>query len=334
MPQVSVIPEGVNRPDGMFTEAELRRHYAQVSARLWPTPRPEPIPAPIEPEPEVCPDRSKERVWLPIAGSKYAVSSHGEVRHIGSDTLRKLQTAANGYLMVGFWANRKVVFRTVHSLVVEAFIGPRPEGMEIRHLDGNRTNNHLQNLTYGTKVENAADRERHGNTRRGENNGNAVLSDTDADFIRAAYRAGMGTQYELADMFGVSQAQVNNIVLGKQRKGPPAVDVPRVTLARIFATVADYYGVPMRELKSERRQRTATRARQLGMYLARELTLASFPQIARAGGRGDHTTAIHACQAIAERMKHDAALMADASAIRAYLEAPTPANENTEATFS
>jgi hypothetical protein len=322
MTDVSVIPSGVNRPDGMFTESELRLHYAQVSARLWPAPRRDPLP-PAEAAPEVVPAPAIEpAVWLPVVGSNYVVSSKGEMRHVLSYALRKLQKAQNGYLMVGFWLNRKWVFRTIHSLVAEAFIGPRPDGMQVRHLDGDRTNNHLINLSYGTPVENAADRERHGNTARGENNGNAALKDTDADFIRAAYRAGM---------FGISQAQVSNIVLGKQRKGPPAVDLPKVTLARIFATVADYYGVPMRELKSERRERAATRARQLGMYLARELTPASFPQIARAGGRADHSTAIYACQAVAERMRHDATLAADASAIRAHLSAPAPANENAEA---
>jgi hypothetical protein len=51
MPQVSVIPEGVNRPDGMFTAA-LSRHYGAVRTRLWDTPPPRPAPKPVLAEPE------------------------------------------------------------------------------------------------------------------------------------------------------------------------------------------------------------------------------------------------------------------------------------------
>lgn len=47
-------------------------------------------------------------------------------------------------------------------LVGEAFLGPRPDGLETRHLDGNPANNSARNLRYGTKSENAQDRVRHG----------------------------------------------------------------------------------------------------------------------------------------------------------------------------
>jgi hypothetical protein len=57
--------------------------------------------------------------------------------------------------------NRRHVFR-VHSLVMLAFVGERPEGLETRHLDGNKTNNALSNLQWGTPGENALDKVRHG----------------------------------------------------------------------------------------------------------------------------------------------------------------------------
>jgi hypothetical protein len=50
----------------------------------------------------------------------------------------------------------------VHALVLSAFVGPRPPGLEIRHLDGNPRHNDLSNLAYGTTSENARDRVRHG----------------------------------------------------------------------------------------------------------------------------------------------------------------------------
>jgi hypothetical protein len=68
----------------------------------------------------------------------------------------------NGYLLVGLHHHRRQTTRTVHSLVAEAFIGPRPAGQQIRHLDGDPVNNHLGNLRYGTGAENARDQVRHG----------------------------------------------------------------------------------------------------------------------------------------------------------------------------
>src|SRR5699024_9822191 len=50
----------------------------------------------------------------------------------------------------------------VHSLVAESFIGARPEGMEVCHSDGNKTNNHVANLRFGTSSDNELDKVRHG----------------------------------------------------------------------------------------------------------------------------------------------------------------------------
>lgn len=147
----------------------------------------------------------------------YLASREGHVKHIRADRPRYPFVSAKGYCYVGFRMNGKNHNRTVHTMVAEAFIGPRPEGADIRHLDGNPANNHIENLTYGTKAENMADRERHGRTRRGESNGNARLPDEDADEIRRLYAEKKANQYELAAQFDISQAQVNNIILRKQR---------------------------------------------------------------------------------------------------------------------
>jgi len=55
--------------------------------------------------------------------------------------------------------------RFVHRLVLETFVGPRPHGMEARHLDGDRTNNRVENLRWGTRKENVADAIKHGTFR-------------------------------------------------------------------------------------------------------------------------------------------------------------------------
>lgn len=57
-------------------------------------------------------------------------------------------------------AGREVTVR-IHSLLALAFIGPRPEGQEVRHVNGDRTDCRLANLAYGTRSENCLDREQH-----------------------------------------------------------------------------------------------------------------------------------------------------------------------------
>lgn len=56
----------------------------------------------------------------------------------------------------------------IHKIVAELFIGPCPEGQLVRHLDDNRENNHVSNLTYGTYSDNTQDAIRNGKIRRGD----------------------------------------------------------------------------------------------------------------------------------------------------------------------
>lgn len=167
--------------------------------------------------------------WRTIPSEpRYKVSSDGLVQFAGSSQPRKPYICTRGYQYVGYLCDGKRRTRTIHRMVAEAFLGSCPEGCEVRHLDGNPSNNSLSNLAYGTKRENAADREAHGRTARGEKNGNAKLSDALASEIRDAYAAGGLTQYDLAHRYGISQAQVNNIVLHKQRimERAPVDEVP------------------------------------------------------------------------------------------------------------
>ena len=109
-------------------------------------------------------------IWCAIPGyDGYEVSALGEVRSwrpcrdMPTPHLLRLQKGGRGYPIVrmrrsdGAWRTH-----TVHSLVMRTFVGPRPKNMEIRHLDGDRWNNTLRNLAYGTTSENAQDRVAHG----------------------------------------------------------------------------------------------------------------------------------------------------------------------------
>jgi hypothetical protein len=148
----------------------------------------------------------------------YLASDDGQVRWEKGAPRKPYLDKKTGYFYVGFVIGGKRYTRTVHVLVAETFLGPRPPGAQVRHLDGNGGNNRPSNLAYGTAKENAADRERHGTTARGNRSGTAIIDDATVDFIRLLYAAKKAHQYQLAALFRISQAQVNNIVLGKQRR--------------------------------------------------------------------------------------------------------------------
>lgn len=87
----------------------------------------------------------------------YAIGEDGEVLsfHKGKITFRKRQlNKDSGYLHVGLRNSNGWKIFKVHFLVAQAFIGDRPQGMVIDHIDGNKLNNHYTNLHYCTQKEN------------------------------------------------------------------------------------------------------------------------------------------------------------------------------------
>ncbi|WP_026975637.1 chromosomal replication initiator protein DnaA [Alicyclobacillus contaminans] len=84
------------------------------------------------------------------------------------------------------------------------------------------------------------------------------------------------------------------------------VDRPRViTVNQIQKVVGDHFGLKVDELKAKKRTKNVAFARQVAMYLTRELTDLSLPKIGDAFGGRDHTTVIHACEKISEEMSKD-----------------------------
>ena len=81
-----------------------------------------------------------------------------------------------------------------------------------------------------------------------------------------------------------------------------------ITLEDVQDVVARRFQVKVSELKSKRRTKTVVHPRQIAMYLSRELTAASFPEIGRAFGGKDHTTIIHACRQIEKALEKDPSL--------------------------
>lgn len=120
-----------------------------------------------------------------------------------------------GYYRVRMIANDgKRHSRRIHSLVAAAFLPPRPFGHEVRHLDGDKSNNSIDNLAWGTPKQNAADRDAHGTTARGERNGMARLTEDAVRKVRQLRAAGY-LYREIEEVTGVSRLHAQKIATGK-----------------------------------------------------------------------------------------------------------------------
>ncbi|ATN90865.1 HNH endonuclease [Gordonia phage Lysidious] len=115
--------------------------------------------------------------WLPVPGwdGFYEVSDQGRIRsvdrvirrgngspqHIGPRILAA-NPRPSGHLCVRLYRNGRGVGMDVHTAVLTAFVGPRPDGHEACHSNGDATDNRLTNLRWDTRSENNFDRVRHG----------------------------------------------------------------------------------------------------------------------------------------------------------------------------
>lgn len=123
-------------------------------------------------------DAMPEERWLPVVGyeSSHKVSDLGRVRsldrivHVTGQSPRRRRgtvltqhlSPSTGYFTVTLASAGETRTRAVHRLVAEAFLGPCPVGMEVLHGPRRGRDNHLDNLSYGTKRANALDKRRDG----------------------------------------------------------------------------------------------------------------------------------------------------------------------------
>jgi len=169
-----------------------------------------------------------KEVWKPVPGWEgvYEVSNHGRIkslpRHrvLAARILSQCRTP-KGYVQVNLRCAGRVRHREVHRLVLEAFVGPCPEGMQCCHNDGDPSNNRLENLRWDTPQANSRDQYRHNPARGalcsqpGESNPIAKLSAKQVRCIREEYARGGITQRELGERFGVTHGAISLIIRGK-----------------------------------------------------------------------------------------------------------------------
>jgi len=111
-------------------------------------------------------------IWKKVVGdNRYSVSNLGRVRRDAAakgaqagkiiKPTHDIRLAANGKTKAVRVNRTGFPTTTVHKLVMAAHVGPRPEGLEVCHIDGDATNNRLDNLRYGTNLSNKDDSRRH-----------------------------------------------------------------------------------------------------------------------------------------------------------------------------
>jgi len=167
--------------------------------------------------------------WRPVVGweDSHEVSTFGRLRSVervvhaaDGRTIRYAsrlfapKPSANGYIYAKLRYGSKCLLRTVHSLVAAAFLGPRPDGADVCHLDHDKQNNCASNLKYDTRSENMLDSYADGRLPVGDAHPNARLTAEDVVAIRASTEA----QRVLANRYGVCQQTISDVKRFKRRK--------------------------------------------------------------------------------------------------------------------
>ena len=173
--------------------------------------------------------------WLPVVGyeGRYEISNHGRVRSLdrripntrgsGTRLIKGTLVIPHGcgwkrrYLFVRLSKEGKQKNFYVHTLVLEAFIGPCPEGMEACHGANRHTDNSLQNLSWGTKGQNMQDKIRDQTTLHGERNHRSKLTADAVVNIKKLHSEGKSYK-QIGELHSISHKYVWQVVKSKRWK--------------------------------------------------------------------------------------------------------------------
>ena len=159
-------------------------------------------------------------VWyaIPEWEGYYEMNDELEIRHCSTKRLKKITTASIGYSVVQLWRNNKGKVCYLHDLVMATFIGPKPEGLCVNHIDGDKTNYKLSNLEYVTQKENIKHAFDTGLTSIfGENNWCSKLTESQVLGIKERALNGERTK-DLAEEFHVGSPIISQIKHGSRWK--------------------------------------------------------------------------------------------------------------------
>ena len=185
----------------------------------------------IENNKNILIDDLEGEIWRDINGfPNYKCSNMGRVKTMPKEKVRlragnfitkekilKQKITKWGYPSVTLYLDVKPVFKTVHRLILSSFEVNVSNKPQVNHKNGNKLDNRVTNLRWGTKSENYQDRFRHGTDNNGERNGRSVLNSLSVLAIRMRLTLGE-SQENLANEFGVSQVMISRIKLRKAWK--------------------------------------------------------------------------------------------------------------------
>ena len=144
------------------------------------------------------------------------ISRDGRLWRNGKE--KKFTIAKVGYEVVSFSNNDKTKNYYKHRLLLHAFIGKCPEGCEVLHINGNKLDNRLENLRWGTRKENVADSIKHGVAAIGAKNGQAQLTVDMVKYIRQ-FSLTKDSVEKLSNQFQVSNYVIRKVLNGLTYKG-------------------------------------------------------------------------------------------------------------------
>ena len=165
--------------------------------------------------------------WRSVVGfeSWYGVSDQGRVRRImpasGTRPGRVLKPLnRKGHYKVNLSLSGKVTHVYIHHLVIEAFVGPRPEGCFAHHINGDPLDNRIENLAWVDSVKHFKNAIEAGRPRgaRGEQQAFSRLTEKQVLEIRRLYAGGGYTYKMLGEMYGVTKTCIGNIIRRKTWK--------------------------------------------------------------------------------------------------------------------
>lgn len=160
----------------------------------------------------VCTDGSVWSRWLRMGYGRWSTWQLGNKWR-----LLRSRKGKNGYFVVSLHPGAPTTVPYVHHLVLLAFVGPRPVNMVCRHMDGDKSNNCLNNLAWGTYAENENDKVIHGRSNRGSRHGLAILNEEKVREIKLRLASGEKRR-SVAVVFKVSKQAIDNIAQGTRWK--------------------------------------------------------------------------------------------------------------------
>ena len=169
-------------------------------------------------------EETPDELWKLCEDNAHAISNYGRVMNIGT-LHKKYKRGRSGRVKPFILKNRLssnsyyITYNNnfIHRLVAEAFLNNLNNYKEVNHIDGNKLNNHVNNLEWCTRSENI----KHSYDKKlriKSSEESSKLTTKDINEIRKLYSSGDYLQKDLGIKFGIKQQQISKIINYKQWK--------------------------------------------------------------------------------------------------------------------